>query len=382
MNRSYIKIVGNLSGGSITGTTATTTTNIEQIRTKMVNIGGWNMNTNIRTRVVSTDVLLCKVRGVTASIRSDSGEIFPLTYPNGNWELAGCLKVCNTPTINTTVEIGRNDGYFFDQSAFGNAINNRGWIAIQYSTITGATLTTGTVSALAGTSFNVDNNIVTNNGNAPICEYGVVYSQATSNPTISSCKVCTVGAIAVGTPYTKTISGLQDSTLTYFRAYARNCEEIGYGIIKSCTTAVLPLPTLVTINLNQINNFGIQTDGYVDISPSLGLGQYICMSVVYHQTVADFGCSQIRMYCRPNGNPFFSEITAVIDPAFCMCTDSVQFCRNGGGQAYIGYGDCLCYINFSDGNTGSCSDFSIHPFSSSIGLSVITGSCNVDCIVN
>ncbi len=382
MNRSYIKIVGNLAGGSITGTTATTTTNIEQIRTKMINIGGWNMHTSIRTQVVSTDVLLCKVRGVSASIISDTGEIFPLTFPNSNWELAGCVKICNTPTNNATVEVGRENGYFFDSGGFSNSYNNRGWIAVQYSTITGATLTTGTVSALAGTSFNVDTNIVTNNGNAPICEYGIVYSQSTSNPTISSCKVCTVGTIAVGTPYTKTITGLLDSTLTYFRAYAKNCEETGYGIVKSCTTAILPLPSSVTINLNQVNNYGNQTNGYIDITPSLGLGQWICISAYYQQTVADFGCSKVTIYCKPYGNPYFTDVTASIDPSFCMCTDSVQFCRNGSGQVYICHGDCLCYTNFSDGNTGSCSDFSIHPFSSSVGLTVFAGSCNEDCIVN
>lgn len=381
-NRSYIKLVGNLT--NVTGGTSGGTTIINNVQipvlTRYISLGSWNMCHPNRgcTVPIPSDIPTCKIRSIDATIFSNGGDIYPLSFPD--WTPSGRMHVNSACRC---IELERNDGAFFTQSAFYGSITSRGRVGITYSNIKSPSGTTGIVSALSVTGFNVDNNVITDTGNSPICEYGVVYSQSTSNPTISSCKVCTVGNIAVDTPYCKSLSGLLAGTTTYFRMYAKNCEEVGYGVVKSCATLPISPITDVTVTVNRCSDFGIQTNGFIEFDQPLGAGQFVCLSLPYNQRVPDVGaCGRVCILCKPNLGSFFNDITSTVDPSNCMCTDSVQFCRSSGGQLYIGYGDCICFINYSDGSTGSCSDFCITPYTSSVGLTVHMGACQEDCIAN
>lgn len=383
MSRSYIKLVGSLTT-VMTGTTTGSTTNINNLQqaqlTKYVSLGNWNMQHPNRgcTIAIPNDIATSKIRKIDAIIFSNGGDIYPFEFPD--WTPSGRMHVVRASHC---IDLERNDGAFFTQSAFYGTSVKRGCVGITYSNIKSPSGLTGTVSGLAASCLHLDNNIVTFDGNNNICEYGVVWSQATSNPTISACKICTVGNIGVGIPYNKSISGLQDNTLTYFRMYAKNCEETGYGVVNSCTTPALAPITSVDITLDQQVNYGNQTCGVISLDQTLATGQWVCLSINYNQTTNIMGaCGRVCIFCKPNGNPYFTDITPSIDPSNCMCTDNTRYCGFGGGQVYIGAGDCICYQNFSDGNTGSCSSFCIHPYLSSVGLSVTMSGNQEDCIAN
>ena len=384
MSRSYIKLVGNLTKvmtGSTTGGSITNISNLQQAQLICyIPIGTWDMAHPNRghTTPIPSSIPTAKIRKIDALICSNGGDLYPFEYPD--WTPSGRMHVNSAAQ---TVELERNDGAFFTQSGFYGTSVNRGRVGITYSNIKSPSGLTGTVSGLAASCFHVDNNVVTFDGNYSICEYGVVWSQSTSNPTIAACKNCVVGNIGVGIPYSNPITGLQDNTLTYFRMYARNCEEIGYGAIKSCTTLPLAPLTSVDIVLNRVNDYGIQTNGYITLDQPLSTGQWVCLSINYNQTANVIGsCGRVCILCKPFGNPYFSDITTTIDPSHCMCTDNSRYCGVSGGQVYIGAGDCICYSNYSDGNSGSCSDFCIHPYSSSMGLTVTMSGNQEDCIAN
>lgn len=384
MSRSYIKLVGNLTTvmtGTTTGGSTTNINNLQQAQLiRYISIGAWDMAHPNRghTTSIPSDIPTAKIRSFDALIRSNGGDLFPFSYPD--WTPSGRMRLCCTAR---TIELERDDGAFFTQSGFYGSSVNRGCVSITYSNIKSPSGLTGTVSGLAASCLHVDNNVVTFDGNYNICEYGVAYSQVTSNPTISACKVCTAGNIGVGIPYSKPITGLQDNTLTYFRMYAKNCEETGYGVVKCCTTPALPPLTSVDITLNRCNDFGIETNGVISFDQPLATGQWVCLSINYNQTINNIGsCGRVCIFCKPNGNPYYTDITSSIDPSNYMCTDNTRYCGFGGGQVYIGAGDSICYQNYSDGNSGSCSSFCIHPYLSSVGLTVTMSGNQEDCICN
>lgn len=110
----------------ITGTTAPVT-----LCTKIVNIGNWNMVGTAGVSV-SLNVCVCQIRSVDVIIRSDASELYPLVYPNSNYEFAGYWKICCTPTTNAVIALSRKANYFFSQSAFNCSTWNRGWVTVSY----------------------------------------------------------------------------------------------------------------------------------------------------------------------------------------------------------------------------------------------------------
>jgi hypothetical protein len=387
-SRSYIRLTGNLTcGGIITGTTACTTITASSvpIRTKTVCIGPWQMNLccSQLTKVVSSGVAYNKIRNVDALIKSDTGEMFHLEKNSGNWEVSGYIKVCCCPTNDAEIELGHNNwcGSFFRSGGFDNTLINRGCVIIDYSIISATTLTTGNACNVGCATMDVCGNIINADGNSPITEFGVVYSQSTYTPTYSDCKVCTIGSISLNTPYCKQITGLADGACTHFRAYARNCEEIGYGSVKHQCTCTLPLPSAVTVNYVCQQDWGNQTCGCLDVSPALGLGQSFCLTMYFDQCAITMGdLAQITVCCQTCGTFGWCDISNCIDPTNCLCAyGSFGSCsNNGGGLFCVNRGDKICFKNCGIYNSGTYSCFTLYP-NTCVGVDVCIGACSYNC---
>ena len=109
------------------------------------------------------------------------------------------------------------------------------------------TMTTAIATQITENSAVTGGN-VTNDGNATVTERGVVYSTS-NNPTTAD------GVVANGTgmgAYVCNLTGLQENTTYYARAYAINEKGTNYGEEISFTTKLILLPTLTTTAVSQI----------------------------------------------------------------------------------------------------------------------------------
>jgi hypothetical protein len=353
-SRSYIKLTGNLT--NITGATGTTGTTyvppIEPIKYKLIGIGYWNMQTGPINKQFQAGMPLSKIRGVTATIRSDGGSLYSIGQPSGNWEVAGYVRVLETVPTNPWIDVVINDAEssFFQSSGFDSGSVCRGWVTLQYSGIQPPSGTTGTVANLTPTSFNVNGNKVTNNGGSPICQYGVVWS-TNSNPTLSNgTPFYTNAVIGTNVPYNKTLSPLPDGSTIYFRQFAKNCEETGYGNICSQVTPPMGIPTDVYVGLMECydNTTFQHKDGLITISPPLGTGQCVEVSLDFHQLAqnsGDVACIQIMKSC--NGGPYYYEypFTPPAQTTYYGEGGINQYEGNGTGTITLRKGDCACWID-------------------------------------
>ena len=109
---------------------------------------------------------------------------------------------------------------------------------------------------------------VTSDGGASVTERGICYS-TTENPTIESNKV--VSGKGTG-GYTANLTGLQDSTTYYVRAYAVNKKGTAYGEQVSFMTKGYKLPTITTANPTNVEytsatvGGNISSDGGAEIT--------------------------------------------------------------------------------------------------------------------
>jgi len=124
-------------------------------------------------------------------------------------------------------------------------------------------VTTGNATGITATSFNITGSSVGWKGIVPIEEYGIIYTQ---NPiwgteanliyenVANFSKVSILGDIGEGDLFNNIITSLTPGTMTYFRAFAKNASGIGYGEIKTTTTASLDSdvyfnPTILSGNI-------------------------------------------------------------------------------------------------------------------------------------
>ena len=110
---------------------------------------------------------------------------------------------------------------------------------------------------------------VSDDGYADVTERGICYSTGTG-PTISDTKV---KASAAGTgAYTVTLSGLEENTTYYVRAYAINSKGTGYSAEKTFTTKTVTVPSVVIdkIEYSGTGSVSLQAtvsdDGYADVT--------------------------------------------------------------------------------------------------------------------
>ena len=105
-------------------------------------------------------------------------------------------------------------------------------------------------------------NMITDNGNTAITEFGILYTQNGERATPTALqyggyeieKVATSTNMRENTPFTsQCITKLTPSTGIYMRAFAQNSAGIGYGCIFNGTTMPIPVPTaLPTVSISCI----------------------------------------------------------------------------------------------------------------------------------
>jgi hypothetical protein len=101
------------------------------LKTKVVQIGDWNMDTTQQVSVAHSISDFTKIRSVSAMILNDaSGTLFNLISAEGTTGSAAdnTQIVCNS----TNIILGRKTGGIFDQSLYDSTSFNRGFITITY----------------------------------------------------------------------------------------------------------------------------------------------------------------------------------------------------------------------------------------------------------
>jgi hypothetical protein len=105
------------------------------MKTKVIEIGDWNMDTTESESVahgLGNDYK--KIRSVSAIIRTDSygHSYFPLTYYVD--ELSGGVEGGIGDFDSTSILLKRKTGGYFDSTTFNSTSYNRGWVTITYTT--------------------------------------------------------------------------------------------------------------------------------------------------------------------------------------------------------------------------------------------------------
>lgn len=117
--------IGNLitNGGIDAGNNGT------YLKTKVIEIGDWNMDST-SAKAVTHGLTKSSIRSVNVIIRSDAGSMFSLSYANSTIDTVqqGGIQEIGT----TQVNLVRFNGGWFDATAFDSTSYNRGWITIMY----------------------------------------------------------------------------------------------------------------------------------------------------------------------------------------------------------------------------------------------------------
>ena len=101
------------------------------LKTKVLNIGDWNMDSTIEVEVTHNVTDYTKIRTVFALIRPDTGAVGNVHYPL-TWD-AGSGADGRINGINATkIKLARLGGGLFDTVSFNATSYNRGWVTIQY----------------------------------------------------------------------------------------------------------------------------------------------------------------------------------------------------------------------------------------------------------
>ena len=194
--------------------------------------------------VVADSGLLVNQRGICWSLT-------PNPSLSGNFDTIG--KGIGSYELNVNALIPSTTYYI---RAF--AINDSGTsYGVQKSFITTAlsapTLSTVQITNI-GTSSALGGGNITSDGGSPVTARGICWS-ATQNPTISNS--FSIDSVGIGT-FSSSLTGLTANSQYYARAYATNAIGTSYGNEVSFTTLPIVLPTLTTL---EINNITINTAG-------------------------------------------------------------------------------------------------------------------------
>ncbi len=147
------------------------------------------------------------------------------------------------------------------------------------------TVTTAEVTSVTSNSA-VSGGNVTSDGGASVTARGICWSTS-QNPTISGNH--TTDGNGTG-EFTSTITGLEENTTYYVRAYATNSEGTSYGSQKTFTSAhTITLPTITTFDVYNISSTSATSGGNVT---SEGYGTVssrgVCWSTNQNPSISDY----------------------------------------------------------------------------------------------
>jgi len=247
------------------------------------------------------------------------------------------------------------------------------------------TVLTGKAFNIGTTNFNISGNRITNNGNTPITEYGLFYTQNSTYGTnltlknqnypthISKTSVIGSGGTIPFT-YSSCTNHLGINTTTYFRAFAENDKGFGYGIV--CTQKTEPKQ--YDVSLCRTGYMGDSSDahGCICLSPAhLSEPEWITLNFEIEQSVYGSpippgtpGISMVKVCCKPNGSSLYNP-TPVLD-AQTFKAPSGFVCFTDSCSITIYSGDELCYNVCTSANNGSCSRLKLQSVSYSSGICV------------
>ena len=147
------------------------------------------------------------------------------------------------------------------------------------------TVTSTAISSISTTFVSTGGNITTDGG-AAVTDRGIVYSTASTTPTIADSKVQTGTGSGI---FTTQLTGLTAGTMYYARAYATNSAGTSYGTVLTFTTmAVLTVPVVTTTNVSSILAITANSGGNVtDWGGSTVSSRGICWSTSPSPTIAN-----------------------------------------------------------------------------------------------
>jgi hypothetical protein len=187
---------------------------------------------------------------------------------NGNSEvtqLGVCFGLQNDPDINSNIALAEvsdstqsvlisglepNTVYYaraFAQNIVGVSYGE----SLSFATlpVSAPTINTSQASNITLNSVQIGGSILSDGGSG-ITEKGICYSTTSNTPTIANSKVTASGNDA---SFTVTLSGLENTTTYYARAYATNNLGTSYGNMVTFTTASVPDVLVETNNCNTLN---------------------------------------------------------------------------------------------------------------------------------
>jgi len=161
-------------------------------------------------------------------------------------------------------------------------------------------VTTGSAGAITLGSMRITGNTVDNKGiPATITEYGVLYTQNSAFGTENNLRYACTGVskkaicnddIVIGNKYfcdsSHDLTPLLQNTTTYYRAFAKNGSNVGYGVI--CTEQTLaPSETLVYLRGTEL----CMTDNCVCASAKIGVDPPLTGNQSFRLCYTNYACS-------------------------------------------------------------------------------------------
>ncbi|MGC1390144.1 MAG: FISUMP domain-containing protein [Bacteroidales bacterium] len=144
-------------------------------------------------------------------------------------------------------------------------------------------LTTTTVSNITSTTATSGGNII-DEGNSSVISRGVCWSTNTL-PTIIDNK--TTDGEGAGS-FSSNLTGLNEGTKYYVRAYATNNLGTGYGSVKSFTSRPAVIPVLTTSTVSNITAITATSGGSITYNGGVKITACgVCWSTAIHPTIAN-----------------------------------------------------------------------------------------------
>ena len=269
----YVRAYATNAKGTVYGEQKMFTTNSNEITVKTSSVYNITANTATCGGEVSTE----GTQGITAR--------------------GVCWSTASNPTIanNKTID-GSGSGVFLSNitGLAGNtkyyvrayATNSTGTVygeEISFTTNNIPTVFTNTVTSITPTTLVCGGN-VTSDGNATVTERGLCWSTS-PNPTINGNK--TSSGTGTGS-FSITITGLNENTTYYIRAYATNSNGTAYGDTRTAQTLITTMPSVTTANVTSISFNTAVCGGNVTFDGNLTVtARGVCWSTSPNPTISN-----------------------------------------------------------------------------------------------